>query len=133
MSGSSPLRPLPIEHHGVRGIDNMRRLAALCSRHAPGDFRVLEVESDGIVTLACTGELDMATCGLLAEAVERVLPGAPAVVRIDCAQVGFVDSTGIRSLLEARRRSDVRGVEFQLVASREVQRLLDLVGVSLAG
>jgi anti-sigma B factor antagonist len=108
-------------------------LAALCARHAPGDFRVIQVEAEGIITLACTGELDMATCGQLTEAVQRVVASTPTVVRVDCAKVGFVDSTGIRSLLEARRHADGRGIEFQVVASREVQRLLDLVGVSLAG
>ncbi|MDX6592635.1 MAG: anti-sigma factor antagonist [Gaiellales bacterium] len=111
----------------------MRRLAVLCSRHAPGDFRVMQVEAEGIVTLACTGELDMATCAQLTEAVQRAVSSTPTVVRIDCAQVGFVDSTGIRSLLEARRHADGHGIEFQVVPSREVQRLLDLVGVSLAG
>jgi anti-sigma B factor antagonist len=111
----------------------MRRLAALCSRHAPAAFRVVGVEADGIHTLVCTGELDMATCDRVTAAVRGALEASPTVVRIDCAQVGFVDSTGIRSLLDARRHADERGVEFQLVPSREVQRLLDLVGVSLAG
>jgi len=110
----------------------MRRLVALCARHAPAAFRVTEVEADDIVTLACTGELDMATSPRLAEAVERALLKSPAVVRIDCAEVGFVDSTGIRALLDACRLADRNGAEFQLVASREVQRLLDLVGISLA-
>src|SRR4051812_44205692 len=111
----------------------MRRLAALCARHVPGDFRIVRVEAEGIVTLACRGELGMATCARLEDAMGSVLPSAPAVVRIDCSQVGFVDSTGIRTLIEARRRADGHGIEFQLVPSREVQRLLDLVGVSLAG
>jgi len=111
----------------------MRRLASLCARHAPGDFRVVQVDAEGIVTLACSGELDMATSGRLAEAVERVLPAGPTVVRIDCSVPRLIVLYGIRSLLEARRRADGQGVEFQLVPSREVQRLLDLVGVSLPG
>ena len=111
----------------------MRRLVALCARHAPAAFRVVEVEADGIFTLLCTGELDMATCDRLTDGVRRAVDASPDVVRIDCAGIGFVDSTGIRTLLDARRRAHERGAEFQLVPSREVQRLLDLVGVSLAG
>lgn len=84
------------------------------------------------MTLACTGELDMATCERLTQAFDRVLTSSPAVVRLDCAQVGFVDSTGIRCVLDARRRSEAMGIEFQLVPSREVQRLMDLVGITLA-
>ena len=58
------------------------------------------------VRICCTGEIDMSTAEQLVTAVADVLarPGS-AVIEMDLAEVGFVDSSGVQALLRCRARS----------------------------
>jgi len=55
---------------------------------------------DGI-DVAVAGEMDLATSGRFAQALTEVLKTKPMAVRIDLAEVSFLDSSGIRCLLGA--------------------------------
>jgi anti-sigma B factor antagonist len=80
------------------------------------------VTRDGDDRLVLAGELDLYAAELLNEAV-----AASAIDRIDLAAVSFVDSYGLRSLLEAQRAAAGRGVRLVLEApSPEVTRLLEI-------
>ncbi len=49
---------------------------------------------------------------------------------LDLAEVGFIDSSGLRSLLQARDACAARGLRFSLIVTDgPVSRLLDLAGV----
>jgi anti-anti-sigma factor len=71
------------------------------------------------------GELDLAT----APAFERALTSAdePGDLRLDCSELVFMDSQGVRSLVvaAAARPAGVRLVLHHLTA--EVRRIVDLV------
>lgn len=70
--------------------------------------------------LAPHGELDMATAPVLDEVVAGVMSrGQVAAMVVDLAGVQFLDSSGIRALLQARRAATEHGAEFSLVSPNE--------------
>jgi anti-anti-sigma factor len=75
----------------------------------------VRISSEGTETLvlAVSGEVDLATAPDLEEAVTAAVSttGAQAV-RIDLAQVSFMDSTGLRVLLSGRQAAEQRGLAF---------------------
>jgi len=80
---------------------------------------------DGCQVVHVAGELDMRTAPQLDAALEQSrAPGTPLV--LDLAQVGFVDSYGLRSLLLANAGSGPWGAPLRIVASRSVKRTIKL-------
>ena len=65
----------------------------------------------------------------VAESLEGAVGQAPEV-RVDLSEVTFLDSTGIRSLVQAYRSSQSRGGVFYVVGARQwVAKVLDVTGV----
>jgi anti-anti-sigma factor len=95
---------------------------------APGiRIGVSTVEGAAVVTV--DGELDMATAGRLVGAVAE-LPGGHEPVVLDLSNVSFLDSSGVRALLEVSDRATDGGRPIGLLRpSVAVTRLLDLVGL----
>ncbi|MCC6830556.1 MAG: STAS domain-containing protein [Thermoleophilia bacterium] len=75
--------------------------------------------------LRLTGELDLATAPEVLAAVEAATcDGGPSRLVLDMSGVSFIDSTGVRTLLEANR---VAGNDLSLLApSPAVTRVLEL-------
>jgi anti-anti-sigma factor len=67
------------------------------------------------VTVRIRGDIDIATIRSLEDARERVLAAAPRSVLIDLRAVGFVDSSGLKFLLETLARSQQNGWTLQLL------------------
>lgn len=77
--------------------------------------------------LALVGEIDAYTAPALAEAIERC--EQPHVL-IDMAAVEFVDSSGLRVLIEAHQAAQGSGRRIQLAnPSSAVSRLLEISGI----
>jgi anti-anti-sigma factor len=102
----------------------------------PGVEREVEYEAeglrlhgragDGTASLALEGELDLASAPTFEMAVSEALSGAVAV-EIDAGGVSFMDSSGLRALLSARRNADAAGRNLRLVrASDAVSRVLEV-------
>jgi anti-anti-sigma factor len=73
------------------------------------------------------GDVDISTVPELSAALGRCSNGHRLLI-CDLSEVTFMDSTGLRALVNARRREPER---FVLGAtSHQVQRLLDLTGTS---
>jgi anti-sigma B factor antagonist len=87
---------------------------------APGFHLSTRSPSDGVVEIVAAGELDLATSGLLREAVELCCErdGLRHVI-IDVSDVTFVDSTGLRALWHARERTQSCGCELVLRSPSE--------------
>jgi anti-anti-sigma factor len=93
---------------------------------APDPFSVNDELRDGVRVLRVAGELDLGNAARVGEAL-GARPEAPAAVVIELSEVTFMDSTGVRELLEARRLTEESGGRLALLApSRPVQRVLEL-------
>jgi len=77
--------------------------------------------------LAASGEIDAHTAPALAAAIDAAGPE----VTLDLAGVEFVDSSGLRVLIDAHQRLADAGGALRLTAlSEPVRRLLEISGVS---
>ena len=93
----------------------------------PEQFRSrLEPHRETIVVSA-EGEIDISTAGGLQAQLRELLGVGFTRVVLDLREVSFVDSTGLRALLEIDGESRGAGVEFALLRGPEqVQRLFEL-------
>jgi anti-sigma B factor antagonist len=87
----------------------------------PPRFDVAVAEEEGRVVLRVSGELDLVSSPIL-EAALADTGGRP--VRIDLAELAFMDSTGLRALLSAAR--EVPGLQLSGPLQPPVRRLLEL-------
>jgi anti-sigma B factor antagonist len=77
-----------------------------------------------------TGELDLATAPALESSLARAFSDAPGRVVLDLRELEFIDSSGLRTLLTARRQAEDAGQRFSLVAGhRGLERTLEIAGV----
>lgn len=88
-------------------------------------FRAHTEDRTGAVVIVAEGELDLVGAPRLLEAVP--VEGTTPVI-VDLGSVGFMDSSGLRSLLEARRACVDAGRAFSIARpSDAVRRVLELV------
>jgi anti-anti-sigma factor len=91
--------------------------------HSPGDVVVLEL----------AGELDVASAEVLDRCVSTLRP-LTLPLTIDVSDLGFVDSSGLRSLTAARRAAveDTGGAVRLVGCSDMLRKLLTMAGLSEA-
>jgi len=70
----------------------------------PTEFKIAHRATDAGVTLKVVGELDLSTVPVLAESVERLKHDLNALT-LDLTDLTFMDSTGLRLLIELDRRA----------------------------
>ena len=79
--------------------------------------------------MAPRGEIDLATVELVRGAVEDNLQAGEDLV-LDLREVGFMDTSGLRLVLEFKDRADRDGCELRLVRGpRAVQRVFEVSGL----
>jgi anti-sigma B factor antagonist len=89
----------------------------------PDDLLTVARSEDGI---AAVGEIDAHTAPTLATAIDAAAP----TVRLDMSGVEFVDSSGLRVLIDAHQRLQESGGSLTIVApSPAVHRLFEISGV----
>jgi anti-sigma B factor antagonist len=91
----------------------------------------IEFERDGdTVMVSLRGEVDLATATLLQDQLKEALGCGADRVIVDLSALSFIDSTGMRVLLEAALGSqeDSTGLYF-LRGSTQVERILLVSGV----
>ncbi|MEA2213081.1 MAG: anti-sigma factor antagonist [Solirubrobacteraceae bacterium] len=95
------------------------------------DFRV-EVRTEGrAAVVVVRGELDLATSPELEDQLRRIWDTGSEQLVIDLRELEFMDSTGLSVIVKAHQRLTDEGRRLTLVrGSQQVQRLLDLTGVS---
>lgn len=99
----------------------------------PGAARfTVDVREIGTGTVvAPIGELDHDTAPLLRERLDEVFAAVrpSSTVVIDCAELGFCDSTGLNVMLTARLQAQESGVGLRLAALRgHVVRMFEITG-----
>ena len=84
-----------------------------------------------LVRLNVAGELDGSTADQLLGAVAHLLSGpTPGLVELNLAGLDFVDSAGIRCLLNCRTAVETAGSRLVLVEpSAQIVRVLDITGL----
>jgi anti-anti-sigma factor len=90
----------------------------------------LEFEEGDPLIARLRGEIDMASAGRLGEQIRKQAASQRGVI-VDCTDVGFMDSSGIRMLLGLARGAEEREQSLVLVTPQgsSVWRLLDIAGV----
>jgi anti-sigma B factor antagonist len=81
----------------------------------PTEFKIAHRATEAGVTLNVVGELDLGTVPVLAESVER-LKHEMKTLTLDLSDLTFMDSTGLRLLIELDQRAN--GEEWKLVLIR---------------
>jgi anti-sigma B factor antagonist len=88
----------------------------------------LDVARTGYLSVvSARGEIDIATAGR-AEAALDAARGATVLV-LDLRGVEFIDTSGLRLIIQERRRAEADGYRFAVVRGpHNVQRLLEIAG-----
>ena len=95
----------------------------------PGRLIITTEVDDHVARLALEGELDLASAGQVADHLASLDERAIQRIVIDLDGLAFIDSTGLRTLIEADARTRERGVELWLCPGDEsIQRVFELTG-----
>ena len=85
------------------------------------------VRDDHRLAIIPTGELDMSTAAKLEEAVRAAEATDAKRIVVDLSEVTFMDSTGLKLLLEASARARANSNRLRLIRGpRRVQRVFEL-------
>ncbi len=96
---------------------------------SPVRLQIVEEEDRGTVVLKLSGELDIASAPALEQALQDVEEAGARRLLIDLGELLFMDSTGLRALLLARRQATESERELLLrQGPRQVQRVFELSG-----
>lgn len=83
-----------------------------------------------VVRVCPRGEVDLGTVGLLREQIEELTATGFLRVLLDLRGVTFIDSTGLRLVLQLYRRSRAEGWDLRIIEGpAEVQRVFDVTGL----
>jgi anti-sigma B factor antagonist len=85
----------------------------------PSQFEITQRVEGPNVILSLKGELDMRTIGQLSERLEQQLHGGPKVVTVDLHELAFMDSSGLRLLIELHDRSREEGWALKLICPQQ--------------
>jgi anti-sigma B factor antagonist len=90
---------------------------------------VATADGSGRIVVTPSGELDMATQGELRAALEEA--SAAAHVTLDLGRLRFLDTSGLRLILETAEASRRDGFGFSVLpGGPSVQRLFEVAGVA---
>ena len=96
----------------------------------PLDFEVAVRRDGGHLVVAPDGELDLATVPEVEEAL-RTVEGPVTHVTLDLGKVTFMDTSGLRLVLEEEKRATKDGRTYSIVPGPPaVQRIFELSGVA---
>ncbi|NUT37558.1 MAG: STAS domain-containing protein [Hamadaea sp.] len=94
------------------------------------DFAVERVSAPDMTTVTVRGDVDLTTVAQLSQELHAAAEQKRDVV-IDLAGVTFIDSTGVRVLVEAYRTARQHGLSLSVRGARHwVARVLEVTGVA---
>jgi anti-anti-sigma factor len=95
----------------------------------PGGLEISRIFDDGTVRVSLRGELDLAGSQQMEDSMAEIDRQDPARVVVDLSGLAFIDSTGLRLLLQADARARERGYELVLrPGTAPVQRVFEVTG-----
>ncbi len=84
----------------------------------PTTFTIRDLTDGADLKLAVEGELDLGTIPVLSRGVDDLLGASPTNLTLDLSAVTFMDSSGLRLLIELGERAKRDGWQLKLVASK---------------
>jgi anti-sigma B factor antagonist len=94
-----------------------------------GGLSVSSVLEEGVAEIRLEGELDLGTAPELELRLAEIERQRPQRLIVDLSALSFLDSTGLRLLLQADARAGARGAELVLRPGADsVQRVFDVTG-----
>jgi stage II sporulation protein AA (anti-sigma F factor antagonist) len=99
------------------------------------DLAIREIApAESEVILALSGELDMSTIDALAGQVDTQLQRSVQSLTLDLHDLAFMDSTGLRLLIELSERAEQETWRLKLIAPRHeaASRVLQITGADAA-
>ena len=101
------------------------------SRRGAGRLRLEIGEGARTARLALHGEFDIAAAGDASRALQELLSRDLDALTIDLSGLEFMDSTGVKFLVEGRETALARGVKLLLVHGGDpVERVLTVSGIT---
>jgi anti-sigma B factor antagonist len=99
----------------------------------PQTFSIRVLPDAAAFVLEVEGEVDMLTAPAVLKAVEEVPEDTPWIV-IDLTKVSFLDSSGLNTLVQARRALDARQATMRLVvpADGAIRRVFEITHLTEA-
>src|SRR4051795_9591112 len=95
-----------------------------------GELRWRVTAADGWTVLVLEGELDFAHLDTARKALLDLTLATVARLALDLRGITFMDTSGVRLVLQAMHRADDCGAEFALIRGPHlVQHVLELVGL----
>ena len=95
-----------------------------------GQLRVSSEREDDVHTIALAGELDLATVDRVARELERAEAGDALAIVLDLGGLTFMDSSGVRLLMQAAARSHADTGRLVVLGARPgAQRVFAICGV----
>ena len=92
-------------------------------------FGVEQVVEGDRVSVKVTGDIDLATADKVGEAVSDALTKGDEVW-VDLSAVTFLDSTGIRALVQGHRKAAAQGARLYVHGAQQwVAKVLEVTGV----
>jgi anti-sigma B factor antagonist len=96
----------------------------------PAGLKFAQLQVGHRIVLAASGEVDIATAPELREAVDAVLASGALDVWLDVSAVTFMDSTGVRALLDTRDALSGTGRTFAVICPPgPVRRVIQIAGL----
>jgi anti-anti-sigma factor len=94
----------------------------------------LTAPAESEVIIAVSGELDMSTIDALTDQVETELRRPLALLTLDLGDLAFMDSTGLRLLIELNDRARQESWRLRLIFPRHesAARVLQITGADVA-
>jgi anti-anti-sigma factor len=92
-----------------------------------GRLRIAVSQLGATMTIALTGEWDLATQLATRKAIGRALAGRPESLVLDLSRLAFIDSSGVHAVISLTRRTERLNVRFVIVPGPEaVQRIFEI-------
>jgi anti-anti-sigma factor len=92
---------------------------------------IAEVKQNGIVILGLKGRLDASNAGTLESKVLALIDAGERRFVVDCAQLDYISSAGLRVLLMAVKRLNANGGKIAIAALQDqIKEVFDIAGFS---
>ncbi len=94
-------------------------------------MKITETRAPGYLVITLNGRLDSATAPLLGPRLDALINEGETTFIVDCADLHYLSSAGLRTLLQATRQLGTKGGRITLAAPRpHVLEVIELSGMT---